>query len=141
MRMPKIAADGLLWRVNPSAQEAGPADSASEPDATFLVKRMVEKGMAKRAPLKPRRVSRYSSKRAERDRQEAEEAARIVIRHRVEANEKRYPEIIAQVRTAEFLSWYARAAGEPWDTNFEADVEEIRYRVLLAQQREKSRGV
>ncbi|MCP3022287.1 hypothetical protein [Cupriavidus basilensis] len=141
MRKPKIAAGGLLWRVDPTRQEAGPAATANEPDAAFLVSRMVEKGIAKRAPLKRRRVAQYASKRAERDRQEAEEAARNVMRHRVAANEKRYPEILAQVRGAEFLAWYQRAAGEPWDPGFEADVEEIRYRVLLAQQKESSRRV
>lgn len=141
MRKPKLAAGGLLWRVDPAEREAGPADSASQSNAAFLVGRMVEKGVARRDPLKRRRVTQYASRRAEAQRQEAEAAARTVLRHRIAANEKRYPEIIAQVRAPEFLSWYARAAGEPWDSGFEADVEEIRYRVLLAQQREQTAGV
>jgi hypothetical protein len=128
----------LLWRVDPSKQEEGPAATAAESDAEFLVGRMVEPGLAKPQPLKPRRVTRYVSKKAERERQEAEEAARTVMRHRIEANEKRHPQIMAKVRSAEFLCWYEQAAGEPWDSAFEADIEEIRYRVLLAQRREQA---
>lgn len=140
MRKPRIAADGLLWRVNPAGTDAA-AETAAQTDAEFLMNRMVERGVGKRVPLKRRRVQQYSSPYAERGRREAEESAKTVMRHRVEQNEKRYPDIMGKVRSAEFLAWYQHAAGEPWDTAFEADVEEIRYRVLLAQQRESANRV
>ncbi|WP_070106478.1 hypothetical protein [Burkholderia plantarii] len=137
-RTPRIAADGLLSSMDLTAKE--PESSLGvESNETFLVRHLVEKGVELRPALKRRRVAVYASPRAERERQEAEAAARTIMRHRVAANERRYPEIFAQLRAPGFAEWYAGATkGEQWNPEWEADIDEIRFHILLAHEREKA---
>lgn len=105
-----------------------------EDDGFFLLVRRAENSLRGPVGLERKRkpAAQIKSKKVSKQRQEAEDAAAMITRHRIAANEKRCPQIFAQVRAPEFLAWYEAATGAPWDSKCEADIEEMRYRVILA---------
>src|SRR5258708_3795712 len=84
-----------------------------EDDSLFALSHMMEKGINGPKSIKQRRGP-YKSRQQELVRQRAEEAAANVMRHRIQENERRYPEIFATVRSPDFLRWYEERAGQPW---------------------------
>lgn len=117
---------------------APPAKPEPLDDDTFMMLHVMENGFAKPRLLKERRGSGpFKSKYEERRRAEAEAAAETILRHRIAANEKAHPAIFEIIRSPDFLSWYEAIYDEPWDRRFESDIDELRFRVMLAQQREE----
>lgn len=112
-----------------------------EDDHYFAMTYMMEKGDRASALLTKRvkPAAGLKDKKLARLRQEAEDAAATVLRHRIEDNEKRYPEIFAQVRSPDFLTWYETATGQQWDRRYEAEINEMRYRVILATTADEKR--
>src|SRR4051812_2037712 len=76
-------------------------------------------------------ASTIKDKKRARLRREAEEAA-THLRHRIADNERRHPEIFRHIRSAEFLAAYERSTGEPWDSRYESDMDEMRCRIVMA---------
>ncbi|MGS0976230.1 hypothetical protein [Burkholderia glumae] len=47
--------------------------------------------------------------------------------------------LVIRLRAADFAEWYAGATkGEQWNPEWEADIDEIRFHILLAHEREKA---
>jgi len=90
--------------------------------------------------VKPRRGP-YKDKYQERARQRAEEAAANVLRHRIQDNEKKFPEIFAVVRSPDFLHWYEAVMDRPWDSFYETDINEMRYQVIHASDMEREKRI
>lgn len=109
-------------------------------DNTFLMMHMMERGFGGPPSIKPRSKPVYVNKHDEKRRQEAEAAAERIVAHRIVENERRYPEIFKQIRSEAFSSWYEARSYTPWLRSYETDINEIRYRVLLAKNREEQSG-
>lgn len=111
-----------------------PKRAPIEDDGFFLLVRKAENSLRGPVALERKRkpAAQIKSKKLAQQRQEAEDAAATIMRHRIAANEKAHPQIFAQVRAPEFLAWYEAATGAPWDSKCEADIEEMRYRVIMA---------
>lgn len=108
-------------------------------DQQFLISHMTAKGMDGPAVMKSglKSSGAIKSKKLAKERAEAEEATAIAQRHRIEDNARRYPEIFEKLRTEEFLTWYEQAAEEPWNSRYEVDIDEVRFRILLATERDE----
>ncbi len=108
--------------------------SVIQDDHLFVANHLLRKGTRGPVLIKPARkpISELKDRKRARLRMEAEEAAATHLRHRIADNERRYPEIFRQIRSAQFLADYERSTGEPWERRFEADIEEMRFRLLLA---------
>lgn len=103
-------------------------------DGAFLVQHLSSRGLRGPALLKTgiKSSDKIKTKRLAAERREAEELAELHLRHRIEDNERRHPEIFKVIRSADFLAEYERKAGKPWDRRYESDMDEMRARVLLA---------
>jgi hypothetical protein len=105
-----------------------------EDDQIFVLSYMLENGGQPEPALKPTRKTSAEIKDPKRAKalQEAEQAAETILRHRIAENERRHPEIFAQVRSPEFLAWFEEATGAPWKRQYESNIDDMRFQIINA---------
>lgn len=109
-------------------------------DELFSFNYLLDNGLGGPKSIKKRNAP-YKNKYQERTRQRAEEAATNIIRHRIQDNERRYPEIFAVVRGRDFLHWYEAVMDRPWNPEYESAIDEMRFRVIQAIEREQDKMI